>query len=139
MGTLKTDVWQVLPLSVCSMNNDGWMLNFLGALALGLVNTLNAIVEAKTGHGGEFSVAWVRLGAELGLSIKALRQILCLSHSGTVRLVDRLEAMMTDAGRADTTCRLCDGTACPDDRCPMEPNQLEPNQVERKQRRSVIL
>lgn len=68
------------------------MLNLLGALALGLVDGLSAVVKSQTGHGGESPAALVTLGVELGISINLLRQILNLSHPGTVRLVDRLEA-----------------------------------------------
>lgn len=67
-------------------------LNLLGALALSVVDGINAVVEASVGHGGETPAALVTLGAEPGLSINTLRQILNLSHPGTVRLVDRLAA-----------------------------------------------
>ncbi|MCC5601212.1 MarR family winged helix-turn-helix transcriptional regulator [Nostoc favosum] len=66
-------------------------LNLLGALALSVVDGLNAVVEASVGHGGETPAALVTLGAEPGLSINTLRQVLNLSHPGTVRLIDRLE------------------------------------------------
>ncbi|KAB8314912.1 winged helix-turn-helix transcriptional regulator [Tolypothrix campylonemoides VB511288] len=72
--------------------NEERTLNLLGALALSVVDGLNAVVEANAGHGGETPAALVTLGAEPGLSINALRQILNLSHPGTVRLIDRLEA-----------------------------------------------
>ncbi len=71
---------------------DERTLNLLGAVALGLVDVLALDVAAQAGHGGEAPAALVTLGAEPGLSINALRQILSLSHPGTVRLVDRLEA-----------------------------------------------
>lgn len=66
-------------------------LNLLGALALSLVDGLSAAVEENAGYGGETPAALVTLGVEPGLSINALRQILDLSHPGTVRLIDRLE------------------------------------------------
>ncbi|TBR56884.1 transcriptional regulator [Westiellopsis prolifica IICB1] len=72
--------------------NDERTLNLLGALALGLVDILNTAVEAHAGHGGGTPAALVTLGAEPGISINTLRQILNLSHPGTVRLIDRLEA-----------------------------------------------
>ncbi|MEO1144559.1 MAG: MarR family transcriptional regulator [Cyanobacteria bacterium J06638_22] len=72
------------------MNNER-TLNLLGALALSLVDGLNAATEGASGFGGEAPAALVTLGVEPGLSIKALGQILRLSHPGTVRLVDRLE------------------------------------------------
>jgi MarR family transcriptional regulator, negative regulator of the multidrug operon emrRAB len=71
---------------------DERTLNLLGALALGVVDNLSAVVEANTGHGGETPAAIVTLGVEPGISINMLRQILNLSHPGTVRLIDRLEA-----------------------------------------------
>lgn len=70
---------------------DERTLNLLGALALSLVDGLNAATEGVSGFGGEASAALVTLGVEPGLSVKALGQILRLSHPGTVRLVDRLE------------------------------------------------
>lgn len=66
-------------------------LNLLGALALGLTDSLNIAVAANAGYGGETPAALVTLGAEPGISINTLRQILNLSHPGTVRLIDRLE------------------------------------------------
>jgi DNA-binding MarR family transcriptional regulator len=65
--------------------------NLLGAFALSVVDDFNAVVEANAGYGGETPAALVTLGAEAGLSINQLRQILNLSHPGTVRLIDRLE------------------------------------------------
>lgn len=71
--------------------NDERTLNLLGALALGVVDALSAVVEANAG-GCETPAALVTLGAEPGISINVLRQILNLSHPGTVRLIDRLES-----------------------------------------------
>jgi MarR family transcriptional regulator, negative regulator of the multidrug operon emrRAB len=67
-------------------------LNLLGALVLGLVDTLTEAVETGTGYGGGAPATLVTLGAEPGISINTLRQILNLSHPGTVRLIDKLEA-----------------------------------------------
>lgn len=67
-------------------------LNLLGALALSLVDALDAAVAENAGGGGGAPAALVTLGVEPGISINALRQILSLSHPGTVRLVDRLAA-----------------------------------------------
>ena len=66
-------------------------VNLLGALALSLVDSLNLAIKT-TGYGGEAPAALVTLGANPGLSINTLRQILNLSHPGTVRLIDRLAA-----------------------------------------------
>jgi MarR family transcriptional regulator, negative regulator of the multidrug operon emrRAB len=70
---------------------DERTLNLLGALAVGLTDSLSAAVEANAGYGGETPAALVTLGAEPGISVNTLRQILDLSQPGTVRLVDRLE------------------------------------------------
>ncbi|MDY6940866.1 MAG: MarR family transcriptional regulator [Cyanobacteriota bacterium] len=70
---------------------DRRSLNLLGALALGLVDRLNAVITDRTGYGGETSAALVTLGVQPGISIDTLRQILNRSHPGTVRLIDRLE------------------------------------------------
>jgi MarR family transcriptional regulator, negative regulator of the multidrug operon emrRAB len=72
--------------------NDERTLNLLGALSLGIVDGLSSAVEANAGYGGETPAALVTIGADPGLSINALRQILNLSHPGTVRLIDRLES-----------------------------------------------
>ena len=71
---------------------DARMLNLLGAFALSTVDGLNAAVEASAGYGGETPAALVTLGVEPGISINGLRQILKLSHPGTVRLIDRLDS-----------------------------------------------
>lgn len=67
-------------------------LNLLGAFALGVGDALTTVVAANAGYGGEAPAALVTLGVEPGLSINTLRQILHLSHPGTVRLIDRLES-----------------------------------------------
>lgn len=71
--------------------SDERTLNLLGALSLSVMDTLEDKLESGTGYGGESSAALVSLGAEPGISINTLSQILNLSHPGTVRLVDRLE------------------------------------------------
>lgn len=70
--------------------DDDRTLNLLGALALSIVDAMHSVVEVNAGYGGEAPAALVSLGADPGLSINALRQILNLSHPGTVRLIDRL-------------------------------------------------
>jgi MarR family transcriptional regulator, negative regulator of the multidrug operon emrRAB len=65
--------------------------NLLGALALSVMDAFNTVVAASAGSGGETPAALVTLGADPGVSINQLRQILNLSHPGTVRLIDRLE------------------------------------------------
>ena len=90
-------------------DNDNYTLNLLGALALGLVDVLNKVVEVHTGHGGGAPAALVTLGAEPGISINNLRKALNLSHPGTVRLIDRLEAdglVERSSGRDNRTLAL---------------------------------
>ncbi|MDA0674285.1 MAG: MarR family transcriptional regulator, partial [Cyanobacteria bacterium] len=64
--------------------------NLLGALALGLADSIQQVAATQAESGGETAAALVTLGAEPGLSLNHLRQILHLSQPGTVRLVDRL-------------------------------------------------
>lgn len=84
---------------------DERTLNLLGALALSMMDALNAAVESSAGYGGETPAALVTLGAEPGLSINELRHILNLSHPGTVRLIDRLETQGLVERRAGTDGR----------------------------------
>lgn len=84
---------------------DDRTLNLLGAMALGVVDALHSVVEASAGYGGETPAALVTLGVEPGISIKSLRQILNLSHPGTVRLIDRLESQDLVERRAGTDGR----------------------------------
>lgn len=79
--------------------------NLLGALALSLVDKMNTAVVAAAGSSGETPAALITLAAEPGLSINALRQILKLSHPGTVRLIDRLAAQGLVERRAGTDGR----------------------------------
>jgi len=71
---------------------DARAANLLGALVTGLQDDLAAAAEAAAAHGAAFPAALVTLQWQPGLTIEALRQVLGLSHSGTVRLLDRLEA-----------------------------------------------
>lgn len=65
--------------------------NLLGALALGLTDRIGADLQAMLDRSGESPAAIVVLGYAPGLSVEILRQVLALSHPGTVRLIDRLE------------------------------------------------
>ncbi|MFG6094752.1 MarR family transcriptional regulator [Leptothoe sp. ISB3NOV94-8A] len=80
-------------------------LNLLGALALSLGDALNAVVKVNAGYGGEAPAALVTLGANPGLSINTLSQILSLSHPGTVRLIDRLASQALVERRPGTDGR----------------------------------
>jgi DNA-binding MarR family transcriptional regulator len=67
--------------------------NVLGALSLVIVDRINAAVEAVTTLGPSAPAALVALHEFLdGGSVSELSSVLGLTHSGTVRLVDRLAA-----------------------------------------------
>jgi MarR family transcriptional regulator, negative regulator of the multidrug operon emrRAB len=66
--------------------------NLLGALALGLSDEIINTAERQVTHGGFTPAALSLIGHEPGLSIDHLAHIIGRSHSGTVRIVDRLEA-----------------------------------------------
>jgi DNA-binding MarR family transcriptional regulator len=66
--------------------------NLLGALVLALHDEMEAATTAAAEHGAAYPAALATILGIPGLSIEALRQILGLSHSGTVRLLDALEA-----------------------------------------------
>lgn len=59
---------------------------------LGLHDELRLAVERRTGRSGETPTAVVVLGHQPGLSNDGLSRLLGLTHTGTVRLVDRLVA-----------------------------------------------
>lgn len=64
--------------------------NLLGATVLGLHDELAEIVEKRSGRSGEAPAALTALGHQPGLSNDALSRLLGLTHTGTVRLIDRL-------------------------------------------------
>src|SRR4029079_2515366 len=63
----------------------------LGALAVALGDDISAATEGVAGHAAASPAAIVTVGGEPGQTIESLRRALELSHSGTVRLLDRLE------------------------------------------------
>src|SRR2546427_8823017 len=65
--------------------------NLLGAAVTALNDELEAATASGAEHGAAFPAALVSVHWAPGLSIEQLRRILGLSHSGTVRLLDRLE------------------------------------------------
>lgn len=65
--------------------------NLLGALSLAIVDRMRAATEHDLGYGGEAPAALATIGHGPGQSNDALRQALGLTHSGTVRLIDRLQ------------------------------------------------
>lgn len=66
--------------------------NLLGALGLAVADRIVATAHDILRHAGETPAALVVIGYGLGPSNDQLRQILGLSHPGTVRLIDRLAA-----------------------------------------------
>ena len=67
------------------------LTNLLGAAALLVDDAVAQNIEEQLPHGGSAPAALVTLAHEPGLSIDGLRAALGLTHSGAVRLVDRLE------------------------------------------------
>src|SRR3954468_15178542 len=64
--------------------------NLLGALSLAVMDRIEQGAREVIGPGGETPAALVVIGYGQGMTNDKLRRILGLSHSGTVRLVDRL-------------------------------------------------
>jgi DNA-binding MarR family transcriptional regulator len=64
--------------------------NLLGALALALTDAMTEVTERGARHGAAAPAALVCIANYPAVSIERLRRILELTHSGTVRLVDRL-------------------------------------------------
>ena len=80
--------------------------NLLGALTRALSDRVDAALRENLNRSGEAASAIVFLGYTPGISVEILRQVLSLSHPGTVRLIDRLvedglvERRKTEDGRA---------------------------------------
>ena len=64
--------------------------NLLGALALALTDRMTVETETRAMHGAAAPAALVSVGIDPGLSVGALAHTVGLTHSATVRLVDRL-------------------------------------------------
>lgn len=64
--------------------------NLLGALSLAVMDRIGQVARKVVGRGGETPAALVVIGYGQGMTNDMLRRILGLSHSGAVRLVDRL-------------------------------------------------
>jgi MarR family transcriptional repressor of emrRAB len=64
--------------------------NLLGALSLAVMDRIEQGAREVVGRGGETPAALIVIGYGQGMTNDKLRRILDLSHSGTVRLVDRL-------------------------------------------------
>lgn len=76
--------------------NDGMSIprtaNLLGALALAAAERVQQAVDEGARHGAAAPAALSVIGGAPGCSIDFLARVLGLSHSGTVRLVDRLQS-----------------------------------------------
>lgn len=68
-----------------------YMDNLLGAFALALVDRTTLALESALGAGGNTLPALLTIGTRPDRSVDELAQTLALSHSATVRIVDRLE------------------------------------------------
>lgn len=66
--------------------------NILGALAIVLADDLRGRVNEALGVTGETAAALILLGANPDLTIRQIATALDITHSGAVRLVDRLTA-----------------------------------------------
>lgn len=64
--------------------------NLLGALTRALSDRIEAGLRKNLNRPGEAAAAVIFLGYTPGISVEILRQVLSLSHPGTVRLIDRL-------------------------------------------------
>lgn len=64
--------------------------NLLGVVGLAVAGLIEDTTREIMKHAGETPAALVVIGYDLGPSNDLLRRVLGLSHSGTVRLVDRL-------------------------------------------------
>jgi MarR family transcriptional repressor of emrRAB len=71
--------------------NKARAVNLLGAFVDSVYRQVESGIDAKLGMGGETPAAIVMIGTNPGRSMDFLARALVLSHSGTVRLVDRLE------------------------------------------------
>ena len=74
---------------VHSMATEAEIANLLGALSLAVMDRIEQGARDVIGHAGETPAALVVIGYG-PITNEKLRRILGLSHSGTVRLVDRL-------------------------------------------------
>jgi DNA-binding MarR family transcriptional regulator len=78
---------------MCVTHATGHAANVVGAGVLALADVLRDATEQAADHGASAPAALAALETYLeGSSIDELRRILGITHSGAVRLVDRLEA-----------------------------------------------
>jgi MarR family transcriptional regulator, negative regulator of the multidrug operon emrRAB len=72
--------------------DDRRLENIWAAISLAAVDKMEQAFAAETKRGPSAIAAIMQIGADPGLSIERLRQIIALSHSATVRLLDQLAA-----------------------------------------------
>ena len=73
--------------------------NLFGALVVGVQDQLLRRIETESSIGGQAAAALVTIGANSGCSVDFLRVALQLSHSGCVRLIDKLtETALVERG-----------------------------------------
>lgn len=87
-----------------TLSSSQHVANVLGALSLVVADRMNTAVEAIAGLGPSAPAALVALHEFLdGETVTLLSSVLGLTHSGTVRLVDRLaaEGLVERAGAQD--------------------------------------
>src|SRR3569623_1664930 len=77
-------------LRIYHSHMEAGIANLLGALSLAVMDRIEQGARDVVGRGGETPAALVVIGYGQGMTNDQLRRILGLSHSGTVRLVDRL-------------------------------------------------
>lgn len=65
--------------------------NIFGAMSLALVDKMERAFSTETGLGPSAVAAIIQIGLGSGHTVEALRRIIGLSHSATVRLIDQLE------------------------------------------------
>ena len=83
-------VFYALRTYYARMVMESEIANLLGALSLAVMDRIEQGARDIIGHAGETPAALIVIGYGPGITNDKLRRILGLSHSGTVRLVDRL-------------------------------------------------
>lgn len=73
------------------MPDDGALANRLGAISLMINDSVSARVSGATNHNSTDTFALNAICVHKGISVDALAAILTLSHSATVRIIDRLQ------------------------------------------------
>ena len=88
---------------------DDQLANVFGAMTLSLVTDMDSAIKSSKLQSTSHCAAVVAIVQQPGLSIDQLRKVLQLSHSGAVRLVDRLVVaglVVREAGPNGRTVRL---------------------------------